>query len=131
MTESQDNVPLSVLLGHLQWNLQRFREMLDQEPTPYFRDASLQRFEFTLISVLKCIAVASGRDENEDLVYLIDHAVQGRWMPEETDCADILNSIESLKLESRASEADTVYKKLPGYYECFEHLYQRLLEPNK
>ncbi|QPJ63265.1 MAG: hypothetical protein G3M70_15840 [Candidatus Nitronauta litoralis] len=126
MSDLQEDVPLPVLLGHLKWNLQRFREMLDQEATPYFRDAALQRFEFTMSSVLKCIAAASGQKENAGPENLLDHALKENWLPEGTDTGDILNSIESLKPESRAETSDTVYKKLAGYYESFEKLHLKL-----
>lgn len=126
MKDSQENVPLSVLLEHLKWNLQRFKEMLDQEPTPYFRDAALQRFEFTMGSVLKVIAKASGKKEDADPAELLGHAVKANWFPEGTDAEDILKSVESLKPDSRAIEADIVYKKLSGHYDCFEYSNKQL-----
>ena len=122
MSDQQDNVPLSVLLEHLKWNLQRFKEMLDQEATPYFRDAALQRFEFTMGSVLKCIAAAADQKEDADTMELLKHAVKQNWFPEGTDPQDILNSIDNLKPDSRAAKADEIYSKLRGYSDCFETL---------
>ncbi len=126
MSDQQIDVPLSVLLEHLKWNLQRFKEMLDQEATPYFRDAALQRFEFTMSSVLKCIARATGKSESIEDLQLLDQAVKENWFPDKTNTADIINSLESLKPESRAEKADDIYEKLTGYYEVFETLHLKL-----
>ncbi len=126
MNDPQETVPLSVLLEHLKWNLQRFKEMLDQETTPYFRDAALQRFEFTMSSVLKCIAAATSQPEDTEAGELLNCAIKENLLPENTDSNDILNSIESLKPESRAAQADSIYAKLPGYYECFKYMHNKL-----
>lgn len=117
---------MPVLLEHLKWNLQRFKEMLGQEATPYFRDAALQRFEFTVGSVLKCIAAATHQKEGTDAGELLNRAIKENLLPENTDSHDILESIDSLKPESRSAQADAVYAKLPGYYDCFEFIYKKL-----
>ncbi len=130
---SQDNVPLAVLLEHLKWNLQRFREILNNSESPYFRDAALQRFEFTLESVLKCIDKAAGGDperaqsQDEKLAY----ALQAGWLPQGTDCPDILKSLELLRPETRPANADAIFAKLPAYQALFENLYQSLLKLEK
>ena len=47
--------PLKILLNQLDWNLQWLQQMEKNEPTDYYRDAALQRFEFTFNTAVKCI----------------------------------------------------------------------------
>lgn len=125
---STDNVPLSVLLGHLKWHLQRFDEVLKNGETPYFRDAALQRFEFTLGSVAKCIHKALGENTEtaDSLEADLRQALQAGWLPQETDCGDILNSITLLEPASRKNHADEIFRKLSRYHAQFESLHSNL-----
>ena len=116
------------MLEHLNWHLQRMAEVQQQEATTYFRDAALQRFEFALGSVLKCIQKAagnSGKRLSSDQETL-DYAAKANWFTEGIDCTDILTSLALLKPETRNENADAVYSKLAGYLTQFKALHHNL-----
>ncbi len=128
MESQQDDTPLKVLLEHLKWHLQRMAEVQEQEATAYFRDAALQRFEFTLGSVLKCIRKAasdSGNVLSSDEATL-EYARQANWFADNINCPDILASLHLLKPGTRDQNADAVYSKLNDYHAQFATLHLNL-----
>ncbi|MFQ5481124.1 MAG: hypothetical protein ACE5ER_00085 [Nitrospinaceae bacterium] len=123
-----DATPLHILLEHFKWHVQRLAEMNRQGSTLYFRDAALQRFEFTFESALKCIQAAAespgggGRTPEETL----ELALEKGWWPGHADGPGMLAALDHLRPENREDFAAGVYQKLPEYQHCFEDLLKNL-----
>jgi len=127
--ETEDSVPLPVLLEHLNWHLQRMLEMEGNERTVYFRDAALQRFEFTLTAVLKCLRAAArheGRDIETDEAVL-EWAFREGGFPPDTQWDELLTACREIQPEDREQSADRVYAHLADYRRRLQHLYEFLI----
>ena len=123
-----ETVPLSVLLEHLKWHLQRMLEDQSKGRTIYFRDAALQRFEFTFQSALKCIQHAAGSrlKQNESPETILNLALQEGWLPQDTDCASLVASLENMNPDHRQQHAEAIYDQLPDCYTRFKFLMDQL-----
>ena len=135
MTENPAELPpLKILLNQLDWNLQWLQQMEKNEPTDYYRDAALQRFEFTFNTAGKCIR-AGARKQNvtcETPEECFALAERMEWLPEGTVWKSMLQDHENMKPESASKNANTIFANLEKYREQLKILFDRLsaLEQN-
>ena len=135
MTENPAELPpLKILLNQLDWNLQWLQQMEKNEPTDYYRDAALQRFEFTFNTAVKCIR-AGARKQNvtcETPEECFALAERMEWLPEGTVWKSMLQDHENMKPESASKNANTIFANLEKYREQLKILFDRLsaLEQN-
>lgn len=129
MTSTPEELPpLNILLNQLDWNLQWLQQMEKNEPTVYFRDAALQRFEFTFNVAVKCIQAgglkSSAPCESPEECFVVAERMQ--WFAKDAPWKAILRNIEHMKTESGQKEADTIFANLKAYREHFKTLFDRL-----
>ncbi len=126
--------PLKILLNQLDWNLQWLQQMEKNEPTDYYRDAALQRFEFTFNTAVKCIQAGALKQnitcESPEECFALAERVE--WLPEGAAWKNMLQDHENMKLESASTSADAVFANLKNYREQLKTLFDRLseFEPN-
>ncbi len=125
---------MNILLNQLDWNLQWLQQMEKNEPTEYFRDAALQRFEFTFNTAVKCIQGAARQNQDscdspEECFVL---AERKEWVPGGIPWNTIVQDFESIKTDAAPENADALFAKLTQYREHFKTLFDRLstLEQN-
>jgi len=125
--------PLKILLTQLDWNLQWLQQMEKNEPTEYYRDAALQRFEFTFRTAVKCIQAGALKQnitcESPEECFALAERVE--WLPEGTAWQSMLQDYENMKPESASKNADTVFANLEKYHEQLKALFDRLSEFEK
>ncbi len=119
---------MNILLKQLDWNLEWLRQMENNEPTDYFRDAALQRFEFTCIAALKCIRAGalisdSTCESPEECLQLAERMA---WFPEGAPWKELLQDYENIKSEAARKNANTLFANLKNYREIFLTLFERL-----
>ena len=120
--------PLNILLNQLDWNLEWLRQMENNEPTDYFRDAALQRFEFTFIAALKCIRAGaltrhSTCESPEECLQLAERM---EWFPVGSPWKELLRDYENIKSEAARKNANALFANLKNYRETFQTLFERL-----
>ena len=120
--------PLSVLLTHLDWNLQRMAEMESKERTEYYRNAALQRYGFTFDSAVRCIkAYARNHQERcETPAECLQLAGRLGWLPKEMDWEEMLESYQRMKPDALDEHGDSIFEKLKQYHAAFKSLYTHL-----
>ena len=120
--------PLKILLKQLDWNLEWLRQMENNEPTDYFRDAALQRFEFTFTAVLKCIRAGAliSNTTCESPEECLQLAEQRSWFPADAPWQDMLQDYENMKSGTGPKNANTLFAHLKNYRETFQTLFERL-----
>ena len=125
---------MNILLNQLDWNLQWLQQMEKNEPTEYFRDAALQRFEFTFNTAVKCIQGAARQNQDscdspEECFIL---AERKEWVPGGIPWNTIVQDFESIKTDAAPENTDALFAKLTQYREHFKTLFDRLstLEQN-
>lgn len=129
MTSNPEELPpLKILLNQLDWNLQWLQQMEKNEPTDYFRDAALQRFEFTFNAAVKCIRAGALKNnaacESPEECFALAERME--WFLESTPWKAILQDMEHMKPESGPKSADTIFANLKTYREHFKTLFDRL-----
>ncbi|MCZ6513068.1 MAG: hypothetical protein O6857_03995 [Nitrospinae bacterium] len=129
MTATPEELPpLNILLNQLDWNLQWLQQMEKNEPTDYFRDAALQRFEFTFNTAVKCIQGAARQNQDfcDSPEECFAMAERKEWVPEGIPWKNIVKDFESIKTDSAPENADALFAKLTQYREHFTTLFDRL-----
>lgn len=131
MTENPAELPpLKILLNQLDWNLQWLQQMEKNEPTDYYRDAALQRFEFTFNTAVKCIRAGALQQritcESPEECFALAERVD--WLPEGTAWKSMLQDYENMKPESASEYADAVFAHLEEYRQQLKTLFDRLSE---
>lgn len=118
---------LQVLLTHLDWNLQRFDEVLKQEQSDYFKGAALQRFGHTYDMVLKtlrafaqCQNLPCQTDEQ-----CFETAVNSGWMEKQPDWREMIEDYKSIN-QKPPQDAEIVYGKLPTFHHVLSQLFAEL-----
>ena len=116
-----------ILLTHFDWNLQRLEEVLKQEKTDYFKDASMQRFSHTYEIALKIISsfaqsksISCKSDER-----CFEIAVQYGWMEKQPDWTEIVADYQRINQKPKQN-IEKVYAKLASYHKSFHYLYIQL-----
>jgi hypothetical protein len=131
MTANPEELPpLNILLNQLDWNLQWLQQMGKNEPTDYYRDAALQRFDFTFNTAVKCIQAGALKqyatcDSPEECFALAERL---EWLPEGAAWKNMLQDYENLKLESASKNTDAIFANLKNYYEQLKTLFDQLSE---
>ena len=122
--------PLKILLNQLDWNLQWLQQMEKNEPTDYYRDAALQRFDFTFNTAVKCIQAGALKEnkrcESPEECFALAENV--KWLPEKTVWKTMLQDFENMKQESASKNVDLVFANLKQYREELKILFDRLSE---
>ncbi|MDH3257828.1 MAG: nucleotidyltransferase substrate binding protein [Nitrospinota bacterium] len=122
--------PLKILLTQLDWNLQWLQQMEKNKPTDYYRDAALQRFEFTFNTAVKCIQAGALKQritcETPEECFALAERVE--WLPEGTAWQSMLQDYENMKPESASKNADAVFTNLEQYRQQLKTLFDRLSE---
>ena len=121
---------MKILLNQLDWNLQWLQQMEKNEPTDYYRDAALQRFEFTFSTAVKCIR-AGALIQNitcESPEECFELAERVEWLPKETAWKSMLQDYENMRPESASKNADAIFANLKKYRELLKTLFDRLSE---
>jgi len=122
--------PLKILLNQLDWNLQWLQQMEKNEPTDYYRDAALHRFEFTFDTTVKCIRAGALKQnmtcESPEECFALAERVE--WLPEGTAWKSMLQDYENMKPESASTNADAIFANLKEYREQLKTLFGRLSE---
>ena len=125
---------MKILLKQLDWNLEWLRQMENNEPTDYFRDAALQRFEFTFTAALKCIRAGAliSKTACKSAEECLQLAERMAWFPEGAPWKELLQDYESMKSGAAQKNANTLFANLKNYREHFQTLFERLsaLEQN-
>ncbi len=122
--------PLKNLLNQLEWNLQWLQRMEQNQLTDYYRDAALQRFDFTFNTAIKCIQAGALKQSKScgsprDCLELAEGA---EWLPKGAAWQDMLHDYENMKSESASKNADVIFSHLKKYREQLKTLYDRLSE---
>lgn len=131
MTTNPAELPsLKILLNQLDWNLQWLQQMEQNEPTDYYRDAALQRFDFTFNTTIKCIQAGALKQNKtcespRDCFALAEHA---GWLPEGAAWENMIQDYENMKPESVSKNADVIFANLKDYREQLKVLFDRLSE---
>ena len=120
-----------ILLNHFDWNIQRLDEMLKQEPSDYFRDASLQRFGLTCDSALKCLQ-AFARQNGQTcncLEECIQVAAKADWVCLNDTWEGLISAYNKIPQAGNGDEvALEIFQSLRNYYSAFKDLYTNLLK---
>ena len=122
--------PLKILLNQLDWNLQWLQQMEKNEPTDYYRDAALQRFDFTFNTAIKCIQAGALKqnmtcESPKDCFALAERM---EWMTQGPECKNMLQDYEKMKSESVSIDADIIFANLKNHSGQFKVLFDRLSE---
>ena len=131
MTANPEELPpLKILLNQLDWNLQWLQQMEKNDPTDYYRDAALQRFEFTFNTAVKCIQAGARKQnitcESPEECFALAERVE--WVPEGTPWQGMLQDFENMKPGSASTNANTIFANLEQYREQLKMLFDRLTE---
>ncbi len=120
--------PLKILLNQLDWNLQWLQQMEKNEPTDYYRDAALQRFEFTFNTAVKCIQAGALKQnmtcESPEECFAL--AERKEWVPGGIPWKNIVGDFKSMKTGTAQENAVALFAKLTQYREHFKTLFDRL-----
>ena len=123
------NAPsLKILLTHLEWNIQRFKEILQNEKTEYYRDAALQRFGHTFDMAAKCIgarAVMEGK-QLESAQQGFRWAAESQWIETAAPLENLLTDQAALAGKQEIASAQAVFEKLNRYLLIFVELHANL-----
>lgn len=120
-----------ILLTHFDWNIQRLDEVLKQDASDYFRDASLQRFGLTADSALKCLQSFARRNGEtchclEDCIQL---AVKEDWVCHKDTWMGLISAYDKIALAGKGDElAQKTFQSLRHYYTAFKDLHANLLK---
>ena len=129
-TNPEELPPLKILLNQLDWNLQWLEQMEKNELTDYYRDAALQRFEFTFNTAVKCIRAGALKQdmtcESPEECFALAERVE--WLPEGTIWESMIEDHENMKPESVSKNATAVFANLKKYREQLKTLFDRLSE---
>ena len=129
-TNPEELPPLKILLNQLDWNLQWLEQMEKNELTDYYRDAALQRFEFTFNTAVKCIRAGALKQdmtcESPEECFALAERVE--WLPEGMVWESMIEDHENMKPESASKNATAVFANLKKYREQLKTLFDRLSE---
>jgi hypothetical protein len=118
-----------VLLTHLDWNLQRLDEALEQKSTDYYKGAALQRFGHTYTMAIKSIRGFENlkeevSDTNDERCF--EMANQNGWTEDPPQWKEMIADYKCINQKPDKQEKEAVYQKLPRYSQAFKNLYSNL-----
>ena len=113
--------------GHFGWTIERLAEILKNEKTDYYRDASLERFGFTYDLSLKCLRafMETAGSPCESDRECFEWAENQQLLNPDIDWKEVIDSYESIKKNTDTKLADSVYQKLDDYYRFFQDLHDK------
>ena len=119
-----------IILTHLEWNIRRLQEILQNAKTDYYRDAALQRFGYAFDLAYKSIATFAEREGKscENPAQGFELASQMGWLGEASDWQAVVRDHDLMMGAAKNQSADPIYEKLRDYCGFFEKLYRRLSE---
>lgn len=129
-TNPEELPPLKILLNQLDWNLQWLQQMGKNEATEYYRDAALQRFDFTFNTAVKCIRAGALKQHKackspEDC---FEFAASMEWIPQGAEWENMLQDYRNIKSESALKDTEVIFANLKDYSGHFQILFDRLSE---
>ena len=124
----ETQTPFKVLLTHFEWNLKRMEEMQNNERTEYYRNAALQRYEFTVDSALKCLQAWALRDNRtcETVEEGFQWAGEMGWFPATADWKAMANAYRKMTPDQIGEDADAIFDRLKSYHNHFQALLDNL-----
>jgi hypothetical protein len=129
MKPSQPSEPaLNILLTHYKWTIDRFEEILKNEKNDYYRDAALQRFNFTCDMAMKCIgslAVEQGAT-CKTFQECIEWSIEKNWLQKNTPWKELIESYSRAAERLKGESAELEYEKLGAHCLLLKHIYQQL-----
>jgi len=126
--------PFKILLTHFAWNLQRLEDMQNNERNEYYRNASLQRYEFAVHSALKCLQARAELDHRscETVEEGFQWAGEMGWFPDNADWKEMADAYQKMTPDQIGNDADAIFDKLKIYHTHFRALLDNLtaLDPS-
>lgn len=119
-----------ILLTHFDWSIHRLEEILKNEKTDYYRDASLQRFGFTCGLALKCLhTFAAERSQTRGSPHeYFELAAENHWLDPAAEWKEMVESYQRISHKLQGPSADAVYSKLNDYCLWMKSLHENLEE---
>jgi hypothetical protein len=115
-----------ILLTHLDWNIQHFEQILNNDKTDYYRDAAIQRFCLVFGAANK--SLSSLAEEKGKTVQSVDDCFQlakeEKWTSETYD--SVISDYNLVKDGFKSDLAETVYPRLSNHYSFFQKLHDTL-----
>ncbi len=112
-----------ILLTHLDWNIQHFEQILNNDKTDYYRDASIQRFCLVFDAAQKSLSALA--EEKGKTIQSVDDCFQiakeEKWTDETYD--SVISDYQLVKDGFKPDLAETVYPRLSNHYSFFQKLY--------
>jgi hypothetical protein len=115
-----------ILLGHMDWNIQHFEQILSNEKTDYYRDAAIQRFCLVFDATQKTLRAFA--EEKGKTVQTSEECFQFAHIEQWTDdnSQSILDDYELVKAGFEADLAETIYPRLPAHHVSLQKLHSTL-----
>ena len=124
-----DNIPQAkILLDHLDWNIKHLREILKNPKTVYYRDASIQRFGFTVDLAIKCfktLLTSGGRNYSEPKT-LFQAASEMQWLNATGSWESVIENYEQIRGGFKDDVGEAVYANLQDHLAFFQKLHETL-----
>ena len=121
---------MEILLNQLDWNLQWLQQMEKNEATDYYRDAALQRFDFTFNTAVKCVRAGALKQgmtcESPEECFALAERME--WLPQGTEWKNMLQDYKNMKSESATKDADVIFTNLKNHSRQLKVLFDRLSE---
>lgn len=119
---------LKILLTHFKWTIDRFEEILQNEKSDYYRDAALQRFNFTCDMALKCIGSLAAEQEKTCKTFqeCVEWSVNNNWLEPDAPWKEIIESYSQAGQKLKGEEADLEYEKMASYCLLLKNIYNHL-----
>ena len=111
------------LLTHLDWNIQHFEQILNNDKTDYYRDAAIQRFCLVFDAAQKSLSALA-----EEKGKTIESANDCFQIAKEENRADetydsVISDYQLVKDGFEPDLAEAVYPRLSSHYSFFKKLY--------
>jgi|TARA_B110000438_G_scaffold295920_1_gene339769 hypothetical protein len=106
----------------MDWNIQHFEQILKNEKTDYYRDASIQRFCLVFEATLKTLSAFAEESgaEAQTTEECFQFAETRQWTDDTSK--PVLNDYQSVKDGFKPSLAETVYPRLKDHHAFFQKL---------
>ena len=124
-----DSLPQAkILLEHLDWNIKHLREILKNPNTVYYRNASIQRFGFTVDLALKCFKAMLKPNQRaySDSRTLFQAAFEMQWFEGAGSWEPIVQNYEQVKFGFKNDLGEAVYSNLQEHLAFFQKLHENL-----
>jgi len=104
--------------------------MEKNEPTDYYRDAALQRFDFAFNTAVKCIRAGALKQdmtcESPEECFALAERME--WLAQGMEWKKMIQDFENMKPESASKDVDTIFTNLKSYSVQLKLLFDRLSE---